>query len=74
MTVAGGRYITDDVYLEVIGGGQNGAAVKVEWQPRRTIAVASRFGGQGQTSLSIRWRHESREAGDRRPNRDRRTR
>ena len=74
VTVAGGRYITDDVYLEVIGGGQNGAAVKVEWQPRRNIAVASQFGGQGDTSLSIRWRHESREAGDRRPNRGRRTR
>lgn len=74
VTVAGGRYITDDVYLEVIGGGQNGAAVKVEWQPRRNIAVASQFGGQGDTSLSIRWRHESREAGDRRPNRSRRTR
>ena len=74
VTVAGGRYITDDVYLEVIGGGQNGAAVKVEWQPRRNIAVASQFGGQGDTSLSIRWRHESREAGDRRPNRGGRNR
>nr|WP_316628456.1 translocation/assembly module TamB domain-containing protein [uncultured Brevundimonas sp.] len=74
VTVAGGRYITDDVYLEVIGGGQNGAAVKVEWQPRRNVAIASQFGGQGQTSLSIRWRHESREAGDRRPNRSGRNR
>ena len=74
VTVAGGRYITDDVYLEVIGGGESGAAVKVEWQPRRNIAVSSQFGGQGDTSLSIRWRHESREAGDRRPNRGRRTR
>jgi translocation and assembly module TamB len=74
VTVAGGRYITDDVYLEVIGGGQNGAAVKVEWQPRRNVAIASQFGGQGQTSLSIRWRHESREAGDRRPNRGGRNR
>lgn len=72
VTVAGGRYITDDVYLEVIGGGEGGAAVKVEWQPRRNIAVSSQFGGQGDTSLSIRWRRESREAGerrDRRPNR-----
>lgn len=72
VTVSGGRYITDNVYLEVIGGGEGGAAVKVEWQPRRNIAVASKFGGQGDTSLSIRWRRESREAGqrnDRRPNR-----
>ncbi len=73
VTVAGGRYITDDVYLEVIGGGEGGAAVKVEWQPRRNLAISSQFGGQGDTSLSIRWRRESREAGqraDRRPNRN----
>ena len=47
LTVAGGRYITDDVYLEVIGGGEGGAAVKVEWQPRRNLAISSQFGGQG---------------------------
>jgi translocation and assembly module TamB len=73
VTVAGGRYITDDVYLEVIGGGEGGAAVKVEWQPRRNLAISSQFGGQGDTSLSIRWRRESREPGqraDRRPNRN----
>lgn len=72
VTISGGRYITDNVYLEVIGGGEGGAAVKVEWQPRRNIAVASQFGGQGDTSLSIRWRRESRPPGeqrDRRPNR-----
>ena len=72
LTVAGGRYITDDVYLEVIGGGEGGAAVKVEWQPRRNLAISSQFGGQGETSLSIRWRRESRDPGqraDRRPNR-----
>jgi len=74
VTVAGGRYITDDVYLEVIGGGEGGAAVKVEYQPRRNLALSSQFGGQGDTSLSIRWRRESRDPGerqDRRPNRNR---
>ena len=72
ISVEAGKYITDNVYLEVIGGGEGGAAVKVEWQPRRNIAVASQFGGQGDTSLSIRWRRESRPPGeqrDRRPNR-----
>ncbi|WP_029415307.1 translocation/assembly module TamB domain-containing protein [Brevundimonas bacteroides] len=74
LTVAGGRYITDDVYLEIIGGGEGGAAVNVEWQVRRNLAVSSRFGGQGDASLSIRWRRQSRVPGtgreDRRPNRD----
>jgi translocation and assembly module TamB len=73
LTVAGGRYITDDVYLEVIGGGENGAAVNVEWQVRRNLTVSSKFGGQGDASLSIRWRRQSRQPGtgreDRRPNR-----
>ena len=73
LTVAGGRYISDDVYLEIIGGGENGAAVNVEWQVRRNLTVSSKFGGQGDASLSIRWRRQSREPGagreDRRPNR-----
>ena len=73
LTVAGGRYITDDVYLEIIGGGENGAAVNVEWQVRRNLTVSSKFGGQGDASLSIRWRRQSRQPGagreDRRPNR-----
>jgi translocation and assembly module TamB len=71
LTVAGGRYITDDVYLEIIGGGETGAEVNVEWQVRRNLTVSSKFGGQGEASLSIRWRRQSREpdAGreDRRP-------
>ncbi|HEV2082504.1 MAG TPA: translocation/assembly module TamB domain-containing protein [Brevundimonas sp.] len=74
LTIAGGRYISDDVYLEIIGGGEGGAAVSVEWQPRRNLAVQSKFGGQGEASLSIRWRRESgRTDGrrDRRPNRER---
>lgn len=73
LTVAGGRYITDDVYLEIIGGGENGAAVNVEWQVRRNLTVSSKLGGQGDASLSIRWRRQSRPPGtgreDRRPNR-----
>jgi translocation and assembly module TamB len=73
LTVAGGRYISDDVYLEIIGGGEGGAGVNVEWQVRRNLAVTSSIGGQGEASLSIRWRRESRQPGtgraDRRPNR-----
>ncbi|MFC5346306.1 translocation/assembly module TamB domain-containing protein [Brevundimonas staleyi] len=73
LTVAGGRYITDDVYLEIIGGGEGGAAVNVDWQVRRNLAISSEFGGQGDAALSIRWRRQSRVPGtgaqDRRPNR-----
>ena len=73
LTVAGGRYINDNVYVEIIGGGENGAAVNVEWQVRRNLTISSKFGGQGEASLSIRWRRQSRQPGagreDPRPNR-----
>lgn len=73
LTVAGGRYLTDDIYLEVIGGGEGGAAVNVEWQVRRNVTVSSKFGGQGDASISIRWRRQTRQPGtgreDTRPNR-----
>jgi len=76
LTIAGGRYITDDVYLEIIGGGEGGAAVNVEWQVRRNLAVSSKFGGEGDASISVRWRRESDRPGggaplDRRRNRSR---
>lgn len=67
LTVAGGRYITDDVYLEIIGGGEGGAAVNVEWQVRRNLAISSKFGGTGDATLSIRWRRASRPPGARGP-------
>ena len=75
LTVAGGRYITDNVYLEIIGGGEEGGAVNVEWRVRRNVTVSSRVGGTGDTTLSIRWRRQSRQPGadreERRPARDR---
>ena len=75
LTVAGGRYINDDVYLEIIGGGEGGAAVNVEWQVRRNLSISSKVGGQGDASLSIRWRRQARPYGgrnaDTRPNRER---
>ncbi|MEH6664819.1 MAG: translocation/assembly module TamB domain-containing protein [Brevundimonas sp.] len=73
LTVAGGRYLTDDVYFEVIGGGESGGALQVEWQVRRNIAVTSRVDGEGDARLAIRWRNQTRQPGtgrlDRRPNR-----
>ncbi len=58
MTVAGGKYLTDDVYLEIIGGGREGTAVQVEWRVRRNFSVVSRVAGQGDARLSIRWRRD----------------
>ncbi|MDO1558556.1 translocation/assembly module TamB domain-containing protein [Brevundimonas sp. 2R-24] len=68
MTIAGGKYLSDDVYFEIIGGAE-GAAVQVEWRARRNVAVVSRLSGDGDNRLSIRWRRESE-----RPGRNRRER
>ncbi|MBN9320439.1 MAG: translocation/assembly module TamB domain-containing protein, partial [Caulobacterales bacterium] len=58
MTVAGGKYVTDDVYLEIIGGGREGPAAQVEWRVKRTLSVVSRVGGQGDAKVSVRWRRD----------------
>ena len=54
-TVSGGKYLTNNVYLEVIGG-QEGYGVQVEWQVRKHLSVVSRAATQGDSQLSIRWR------------------
>lgn len=66
LTVAGGKYISDDLYFEIIGGGQQGAAVQVEWRARRNISVVSRVGADGDARLYVRWRRSSRDEETRR--------
>lgn len=58
MTVAGGKYLTDDVYLEIIGGGREGPAAQVEWRVRRNLSIISRLQGEGGGKLSVRWRRD----------------
>jgi translocation and assembly module TamB len=58
MTVAGGKYLSDDVYLEIIGGGRTGAAVSVEYQINRRLSIVSRLGGDNR--VSVRYRRERR--------------
>jgi translocation and assembly module TamB len=60
MTVAGGKYINDNVYFEIIGGGRESQAVQVEWRVRRNLSIVSRISGQGDAKLSVRWRREKR--------------
>jgi translocation and assembly module TamB len=57
-TVAAGKYLSDRVYLELIGGGKEGAATQLEWRARKNLSIISRFGGQGDAKLAIRWRKD----------------
>lgn len=58
VTVSGGKYLTDNVYLELTGGGRDGGAAQVEWRVRRNLSIVSRLGGQGAGRLAIRWRRD----------------
>lgn len=59
LMISGGRRLTDNIYLEVIGGGEAGTTFNVEWQVRRNIAVSARAGGDGNAVISVRWRKTS---------------
>jgi len=56
-TVSGGKYLTDTVYLEVIGG-REGSGAQVEWRIRKHVALVSRLTSQGDSQVSIRWRKD----------------
>jgi len=58
MTVSGGKYLTDDVYLELTGGGREGPSAQVEWRVRRNLSILSRLAGQGGARLAVRWRRD----------------
>ena len=59
VTVAGGKYITDDVYLELGGGGREGPVAQLEWRVRRNLSIVSRLTGQSGNRLAIRWRKDN---------------
>jgi translocation and assembly module TamB len=58
VSVSGGKYLTDNVYLELTGGGRDGGAAQVEWRVKRSLSIVSRIGGQGASRLSVRWRRD----------------
>ncbi|MGH6965129.1 MAG: translocation/assembly module TamB domain-containing protein, partial [Phenylobacterium sp.] len=58
VTVSGGKYLTDTVYLEITGGGREGPSASVEWRVRRTLSIISQIASQGDSRLAIRWRRD----------------
>jgi translocation and assembly module TamB len=57
-TVSGGKYLTNDVYLELTGGGADGPTAQVEWRVRRNFSIVSTVGTRGDARLSIRFRKD----------------
>jgi translocation and assembly module TamB len=58
VTVSGGKYLTDDVYLELTGGGREGPSAQVEWRIRRNLSILSKLAGQAGNRLAVRWRKD----------------
>lgn len=58
VTVSGGKYLTDDIYLEITGGGRDGSSAQVEWRIRKNLSILSRLAGQSGNRLAIRWRRD----------------
>ena len=58
VSISGGKYLTENVYLELTGGGRDGGAAQVEWRVKRSLSIVSRVGGQGNGRLAIRWRRD----------------
>lgn len=56
--VTGGRYIGDDVYLEVESSAVAGTSAEIQWRLRPQLELASRLGGTSGASVSLRWRRD----------------
>jgi translocation and assembly module TamB len=56
--VSGGKYVTDNIYLEVTGGA-NGPTGAVEWRIRKDLSLISRIAGSvGESQIEVRWRKD----------------
>src|SRR5262249_49785626 len=57
--VAGGVYLTRDVYVEVARTSLGEAQTQVEWTVRPRLVLVTSFRGGGEQRVSLRWRRES---------------
>jgi translocation and assembly module TamB len=56
--VAGGKYLTRNVYVEVSGNAVGQAGTAIEWQVRPRFFLISSFLPTGDQKVAIRWRHD----------------
>lgn len=56
-TVSGGKYVTDRLYLQLTGGNREGQGAQLEWRVNRKLSLVGKLGTQGDSQVSLRWRH-----------------
>jgi translocation and assembly module TamB len=57
-TVSAGKYIADNVYVQVGAGSEGGIAAEVEWEPRENLSIISAAQDTGDTKISVRWKND----------------
>ncbi|QGG80106.1 hypothetical protein GH975_05770 [Litorivicinus lipolyticus] len=57
-SVGAGKYIADDLYVEVRSSAQGAAGLNIEWTPRRNVEIATEVEGAGDPRLSIQWKRD----------------
>ena len=57
-TVSAGKYLADDVYVQVGAGGAGGVGAEVEWEPARELSIISSAQGNGDTKIAVRWKKD----------------
>ena len=57
-TVSAGKYIAENVYVQVGAGSEGGIAAEVEWEPRENLSIISAAQDTGDTKISVRWKND----------------
>ncbi len=56
--LATGKYLSEDVYLELRSRASGNADLAVEWEPVDNVEVGTTFGGEGDARVSIQWKKD----------------
>jgi len=54
--LAAGKYISDDIYLEIITDARGFTATQLEVALSRSLSILSQAGGSGSTNVNVRYR------------------
>jgi translocation and assembly module TamB len=57
-TVSAGKYVADDVYVQLGAGGEGGVGAEVEWEPQKDLSIISSAQGNGDTKIAVRWKKD----------------
>ena len=55
LAISAGKYISRDVYLEVVGGGREGPTAEIQWRIKRGLSLVSQIGSTRGAKVAVRW-------------------